>query len=65
MHKGAERGGCRTEVVGIVAGRCGPGHATQCVGDTIASASQRRRKPGDELDQIGLASNAGFFKQAA
>src|ERR1700694_3340628 len=32
---------------------------------TIASACQRRGKPGDELDQIGLPSNAGFFKQAA
>jgi hypothetical protein len=33
------------------------------LGMKIASARQWRGKSGDELDQIGLASDTGFFKQ--
>src|SRR5262249_19789827 len=29
------------------------------------STDQGRRKPGDQLDEIGLASSAGFLEQAA
>jgi hypothetical protein len=34
------------------------------IGKTLGLAEKRARKPGDELDKIGLASGAGFFEQA-